>query len=117
MAAEHSGGGIMADVPRTVRLGEARPPHAVHMPAETRRSRPLFVTPAGPARLAVFLGPPLSSSRPPRLGALRAPLRDGLASLDPAPTRKGLAPIGKTDRTRTEAVAKLGYRSSPGSRL
>jgi hypothetical protein len=30
---------------------------------------------------------------------------------------QGLAPTGKTDRTRTEAVAKLGYRSSPGSRL
>ncbi len=36
-------------------------------PAETRRSRPPFVTPAGPARSAVFLGSPLPSSRPPRL--------------------------------------------------
>jgi hypothetical protein len=25
--------------------------------------------------------------------------------------------LGKTDRTKTEAVAKLGYRSSPGSKL
>ena len=39
------------------------------------------------------------------------------ASLNPAATRKGSAPIGKTEGTRTEAVSKLGYRSSPGSKL
>lgn len=32
----------------------------------------------------------------PRPGALRARFRGGFASVDPEPTRQGLAPVGKT---------------------
>ena len=50
---------------------------------------------------AIFLG----FHRPARghrvYAALRASLRDGFASLDPAPTRKDSAPMRKMGRTRT----------------
>jgi hypothetical protein len=101
-------GSALADSP-TARPG--------HMPAETRRSRPLFVTPARPARLAVFLGPPLSSSRPLRLGHPPCVAWRWLRQPRPGAHSQGFGAYWETDRTRTEAVFKIGYRSSPGSRL